>query len=92
MSTDPCEPLTNWYTLPASLNITDGATWLSSVKVIDERVDIQAGGLTYIDASILYGLMFNTLPTYADEAAAVIGGLTTDAVYKTATGELRIKL
>ncbi len=32
------------------------------------------------------------LPTYADEAAAVIGGLATDTVYKTASGALRIKL
>lgn len=32
------------------------------------------------------------IPTYANEAAAVTGGLTTGAVYMTATGELRIKL
>lgn len=32
------------------------------------------------------------LPIYADEAAAIAGGLDTDRVYKTATGELRIKL
>lgn len=33
-----------------------------------------------------------TLPTYADEAAAIIGGLSTGQLYKTATGEVRIKL
>ena len=33
-----------------------------------------------------------TLPTYADEAAAIIGGLATGKLYKTATGEVRIKL
>jgi hypothetical protein len=32
------------------------------------------------------------LPTHADEAAAVTAGLTTNTVYKTVTGELRIKL
>lgn len=32
------------------------------------------------------------LPTYANEAAAVTGGLPTNTVYKTSTGELRIKL
>lgn len=37
-------------------------------------------------------LMLTNLPTYADEAAAVTGGLATNTVYKTATGELRIKL
>ena len=39
--------------------------------------------------------VFNTLnllnlPTYADNAAAVAGGLSVNDVYKTATGELRI--
>jgi hypothetical protein len=31
-----------------------------------------------------------SLPTYADNAAAIAGGLVADDVYKTATGELRI--
>ena len=35
---------------------------------------------------------FTGLPTYADEAAATAGGLSTGDMYKTATGELRIKL
>ena len=33
-----------------------------------------------------------TLPTYADDAAAGAGGLITGRLYKTATGEVRIKL
>ncbi len=33
-----------------------------------------------------------SLPVYADEAAAIIGGLLTGKFYKTSTGELRIKL
>ena len=33
---------------------------------------------------------FTSLPTYANNAAALSGGLTNDDVYKTATGELRI--
>lgn len=32
------------------------------------------------------------IPVYADEAAAVTGGIATGVVYRTATGELRIKL
>ena len=32
------------------------------------------------------------LPTYASDALARAGGLATDTIYKTATGELRIKL
>jgi hypothetical protein len=35
-------------------------------------------------------LTLTNLPTYADNAAAVAGNLPVGAVYKTATGELRI--
>lgn len=38
------------------------------------------------------GIKLSTIPTYANEAAAVTGGLTTGQVYKVSTGELRIKL
>jgi len=37
-------------------------------------------------------IKFQNLPVYANEAAAVTGGLATGVVYQTATGELRIKL
>lgn len=37
-------------------------------------------------------IKLHLLPTYADDAAAGVGGLTTGFIYKTATGELRIKL
>ena len=33
-----------------------------------------------------------TLPTYADEATALGGGLSSGKMYKTATGEVRVKL
>lgn len=36
------------------------------------------------------GLTIKQLPIYADNAAAIAGGLAEDRVYKTATGELRI--
>jgi hypothetical protein len=35
-------------------------------------------------------LTLTNLPEFADNAAAVAGGLAVDTVYKTATGELRI--
>ncbi|WP_177177116.1 hypothetical protein [Flavobacterium urocaniciphilum] len=35
---------------------------------------------------------FTGLPTFLDESAAIIGGLVTGDMYKTPTGELRIKL
>ncbi|AYN02255.1 hypothetical protein [Chryseobacterium sp. 3008163] len=35
---------------------------------------------------------FSTLPTYANDAAAATGGLAVGKLYKTSTGEIRIKL
>lgn len=35
-------------------------------------------------------ITLTALPVYANNAAAVTGGLAVDSVYKTATGELRI--
>ncbi len=37
-------------------------------------------------------LKLTGLPVHADEAAAIVGGLTTGDVYTTITGELRVKL
>jgi len=37
-------------------------------------------------------LTVNGLPTYANEAAAVTGGLAAGMIYKTSTGEVRVKL
>ena len=36
------------------------------------------------------GITLTNLPVYANNAAAVTGGLAVDSVYRTATGELRI--
>jgi hypothetical protein len=41
-------------------------------------------------AAIFTTLSLSDLPTYADNAAALAGGLVATNVYKTATGELRI--
>jgi len=38
------------------------------------------------------GIFNLTLPTYADDVAAGLGGLVTGDLYKTATGEVRIKI
>ncbi len=43
-------------------------------------------------ASFFNDVKLNNLPVYADEAAAVTAGLAQHRVYKTPTGELRIKL
>lgn len=47
---------------------------------------------TGIDWSDLTSVDFSGLPTYADDAAAGAGGLAAGRLYKTATGEIRIKL
>ena len=51
------------------------------------RNDVAALGLTTAG-----GVVAPALPTHADEAAAVAAGLATGTLYKTATGEVRVKL
>jgi hypothetical protein len=57
-------------------------TGTTSTEVVTERMVLKHTGV----------LNLNNLPTYADEAAAGAGGLVQGDMYKTATGELRIKL
>ncbi len=56
------------------------------IKADTGRVNVN-NGLKVSDVLILEGL-----PTYDSEALAATGGLSTDQVYKTSSGELRIKL
>ena len=49
-------------------------------------------GESALGAKIVDVLYLPGIPTYADEAAATTAGLSTNKVYKTSTGELRIKL
>ena len=64
----------------------------NNASALDTTVVIENTGggnaLTVNDGNI----RFIIIPTYADEAAATIGGLLNGTIYKTATGELRIKL
>lgn len=77
-------------------NRADGFTMLKNGRIgigIDNfESDIRQEKLI-VDGSVrLQELILTNLPVFADEAAAGVGGLATDTVYKTATGELRIKL
>lgn len=51
---------------------------------------IASSWLNDVNALVYLGLFPGILPTYADNAAAVAGGLQVNQLYKTATGELRI--
>jgi hypothetical protein len=53
---------------------------------------LKVGASTGADVQVTGTFSVSALPTYADEAAAVTGGLATGDIYKTATGELRVKL
>lgn len=61
------------------------------VEANSDQVDIYAQDNSDFSFETL-ALYVRMLPVHADEAAAVTAGLATDRVYKTATGELRIKL
>jgi hypothetical protein len=63
------------------------------VNVVTDSFGFGFGELT---PSFLYSKLgkwlVKTLPTFADDALAGVGGVATDEIYKTATGELRIKV
>ncbi len=42
------------------------------------------------NTTFVNNLTITQIPTYVDNAAALVGGLLANDVYKTATGELRI--
>jgi hypothetical protein len=70
-----------------NMNVATGASTPNSV--------VWKTGIGATDFMTIYGdqrIKLGAIPTYADDAAAGVGGLTTGHVYKTATGELRIKL
>ncbi len=70
-----------------NMNVVAGASTAGS--------EVWKTGVGASDYVVVYGdgrVKMTALPTYADEAAAIVGGLATNMIYKTATGELRIKL
>ena len=70
-----------------------GAEITAADSATNKTIVLIHSGTNYITIDHLLGtIKLGALPTHADEAAAVIAGLATDTVYKTATGELRIKL
>jgi hypothetical protein len=44
------------------------------------------------DYTSVHPVKFTSLPEYDDEAAAATGGLTEGTLYRTTTGEIRVKL
>jgi hypothetical protein len=59
------------------------------------EIDFDTEGLNILVPAINIAILNSILnikgvPEYADNAAALAGGLTRDNIYKTATGELRI--
>jgi hypothetical protein len=56
------------------------------------EIEIQTDFIKVEATGVPTHLLLIGIPVYADEAAAVIGGIPTGTVYRTTTGELRIKL
>lgn len=98
-SADTLDALDRVFTIGIGLGNTsraDGFTVLGNGRIgiginnFETNTDLER---VVINGSVrMTQLVLTGLPTYADEAAAGVGGLATDTVYKTATGELRIKL
>lgn len=63
---------------------------LGNITASAGNITATVGALTIGGLSTLSGGMKAVLPTYADNAAALLGGLVVTDLYKTATGEVRI--
>lgn len=96
LSTDGDSFVTNFFILdPAIVSLGSGLDFLNMEPNIVElrsneilRLISTAGNIELILET--GGWRVEGLSIFADNAAAVAGGLTTNTVYKTATGELRI--
>jgi len=77
----------SWVGLIAGANFGVGIVPTGSYK-FEVLGDALIDGNTTLDGNIIAA----SLPVYADEAAAIVGGIATDTIYKTSTGEIRIKL
>jgi hypothetical protein len=75
-----------------NINSENGRFSIDSIAVGGGGVDLGGVGLERKTLSAVDYLVpnFPNLPTFADNSAATSGGLATNDVYKTSTGELRI--
>ncbi|WGH74585.1 hypothetical protein P8625_10840 [Tenacibaculum tangerinum] len=93
---DPNDRVFNVGNGLSSFSRSDAFTILKSGETgvgIDNFEANTTGELLQVNGSIKSSdLKLTALPTYADDTAAGTGGLVVGEVYKTATGELRIKL
>lgn len=100
IANNPSASTTEYFTIGGgAVEIGFGASGSQDrVQVSTNAIVIDLNGVTKISVTTgnnikLEDLVFMTsLPTYANDAAAGAGGLAQHGVYKTATGELRIKL
>ena len=87
----------------AKIEASGNGSTIGKVEVNNQNNDIQlsligSGGQSVILKVVedggdgKFGITIDGLQTYADDAAAGTAGLTTNTLYKTATGELRIKV
>lgn len=76
-----------------SLAVTAGATVGTTLNVVGNTTltNLTVGlGRTILNGEEFFGVNIAGIQTFANNAAALAGGLEVDDVYKTATGELRI--
>jgi len=69
-----------------NINLYNGDLVIRQNTTEKIRFERTTGKINAVDCN------FNGLPTYADDSSAGTGGLVAGDLYKTATGELRIKL
>lgn len=73
-----------------SFRVTQGGSFDSLDNERNQNVNFKRDGTTKLQ--LTSSSLWTLIPEYANEAAALGGGLTANELYKTATGEVRIKL
>lgn len=75
----------------SSINASDSSSIVMMLAEVG-KITFKAYAVVGSTTPSTLAIFINKLPVFADEASAITGGLITDQVYKTSTGELRIKL
>jgi hypothetical protein len=93
--TDASADAKTWTTVASSGELTDRTVTDAGVATIYRKVQRSGGSASLVEYMTAMkftstNLSMTGIPTYADNAAALAGGLGAGRIYKTAAGEMRV--
>ncbi len=79
------------YPKDTNISLTDKLLGTDAEESLATKNFEIADFISFVESTNTFVNVVNaSLPTYADNAAAITGGLAVNSIYKTATGEVRI--